>query len=328
MTQFRILGPVEVYDAGTGRRVTPPGVKQRTLLAVLAAEAGRPVTVDRLADELWGEDQPLRSANAVQAHVARLRRLLDGLDRAGGPGWIGTEPLGYVLRLGSASTDARTFQRLSDEGRAAAAADPERAVRLLRRALALWRGPALQDCRCGPLGEAEAERLEERRLTALESLYAALLRSGRPEAVAAELERLTDEHPLRESFYALLIRALDGAGRPAEALSVYERARRRLAHQLGTEPGRELRARRDGLLRRLPSRSPPPLLPPPPPPRASAPPPDGFSGAALLDLGSELVRLRQRVEELTREQARLRRRCDELAAAARARAVAPARPMA
>ncbi|MFD0342975.1 BTAD domain-containing putative transcriptional regulator [Streptomyces sp. NPDC127117] len=328
MTEFRILGPVEVHDGRTGRRVVPHGTKQRTLLAALVVGAGRTLTVDRLADELWGDEPPQRAANAVQAHVARLRRMLSD---SGDGDWISTEPMGYLLRLGSATTDAQRFQRLSAEGRAVAAADPAHATELLGRALAVWRGPALQDCLSGPLCAAEAERLEEHRLAALEKLYETRLRSAPAELddVTGELERLTYEHPLRERLYDLSMVALSLAGRTAEALGVYERARKVLVHTLGVEPGPALRARMEATIRHSPFTD---LGTMPPHGAAHATThgiPGGISGtisgtipggisdvAALLDLGGTVARLRERVDELSREQGTLLRRIDELAAAA------------
>jgi DNA-binding SARP family transcriptional activator len=340
VTEFRILGPVEVHDDRTGRRVVPHGTKQRTLLAALVVEAGRTLTVDRLADELWGDEPPQRAANAVQAHVARLRRMLSD---SGGGDWISTEPMGYLLRLGSATTDAQRFQRLSAEGRAAAATDPAHATELLGRALAVWRGPALQDCLRGPLCVAEAERLEEHRLAALEKLYETRLRSAPAELddVTGELERLTYEHPLRERLYDLSMVSLSLAGRPAEALGVYERARKVLVHTLGVEPGPALRARMEATLRHSPFDD---LGTMPPNGTALGTAhstecstahstehgathdtrrgttqgiPGGISDvAALLDLGGTVARLRERVDELSRQQGTLLRRIDELAAAA------------
>ncbi|MGW1848247.1 AfsR/SARP family transcriptional regulator [Streptomyces sp. NPDC001966] len=349
MTEFRILGPVEVHDDRTGRRVVPSGTKQRTLLAALVVEAGRTLTVDRLADELWGDEPPQRAANAVQAHVARLRRMLSD---SGDGDWISTEPMGYLLRLGNATTDAQRFQRLSAEGRAAASTDPAHAAELLERALAVWRGPALQDCLRGPLCAAEAERFEEHRLATLEKLYETrlhetrsdetqlretqlhetqlretrLLRSAPLDDVTGELERLTYEHPLRERFYDLSMVALCLAGRPAEALGVYERARKVLLHTLGVEPGPALRARMEATIRHSPfadlGTTPPPHGPPHGPAHGASggtpsSAPGGISDvAALLDLGGTVARLRERVDELSREQGTLLRRIDELAAAA------------
>lgn len=302
-TEFRILGPVEVHDARSGRRTVPPGTKQRTLLAAFVVEAGRVLTVERLADEVWGDSPPVKAANAVQAHVARLRRVLQASsapDTGAAPGsrtrereWITTEPLGYLLRLTGATTDAERFRRLSAEGRARAASDPAHAAGLLTDALSLWRGSAFQDCVPGAICSAEAASLEEHRLTVVEALYEVRLRSPGHEGITGELERLTDEHPLRERFYDLLMVALYQTGRRTEALGVYERARRRFAEELGVAPSPALRGRLEAILRH---------------PGAA----DG-SDAPLLGLGTEIVRLGRRIDELSREHRALLRRFDALA---------------
>ncbi len=122
---FRILGPVEVHDPRTGARIVPPGPKQRTLLAALVVRAGQVLSADRLIDELWVDLPPAGAADALQAHAARLRRLLSGDD---GPEWISTRPQGYLLRPPRVTTDAHRFHVLSSWGRAVAAADPVRAA--------------------------------------------------------------------------------------------------------------------------------------------------------------------------------------------------------
>ncbi|NDZ81622.1 AfsR/SARP family transcriptional regulator [Streptomyces sp. SID10853] len=289
--EFRLLGPVAVHDGAGGRDITPPGSKQRALLASFVTQAGVLLGVDRLAAELWDGAPPANAANALQAHVARLRRLLP---EAGGDGheWIRTLPTGYLLDLGKARTDVQRFARRSREGRAALAANPARAAELLCSAVELWRGPALQGCRTGPICEAEAERLDEMRLTSLEALHEANLRCERHGESIGELERLTADHPLRERFYDLLMVALYRSGRQTEALGVYERARRRLVGALGIEPGPALRGRLDAILAHSPALS-------------AAPAP------ALLE---ELDRLRHRVTELGRVQHELSRRIDAVTA--------------
>ncbi|MFJ4467404.1 AfsR/SARP family transcriptional regulator [Streptomyces sp. NPDC089424] len=143
-------------------------------------------------------------------------------------------------------------RRLSAEGHAAAASDPDRAATLLERALSLWRGPALADCRGGPICTAKAYRLEEQRPLTLEAFYDARLRSARPDGITGDLELPAEEHPLRERFADLLMVALQRAGRHCEALAVYDRVRRRLASELGASPGPLLRGRREALLRHGP----------------------------------------------------------------------------
>ncbi|MEU4469090.1 AfsR/SARP family transcriptional regulator [Streptomyces sp. NPDC024017] len=303
-TEFRLLGPVEIRDGGTGAGIVPPGPKQRVLLSALVLHAGRLLSVDQLTEELWGDRPPSNAANALQAHVARLRRLLprEPVPSAGHE-WITTLPTGYLLSLGRATTDVQHFHRLSAKGRAAVATDPGHAARLLRRALALWRGPALQDSRYGPLCAGEADHLEEHRLTALETLYEASLRCAQHGEITGELEKLTADHPLRERFYDLLMVALYRSGRQAEALGVYERARRRLVDSLGIEPGPVLRARLEAILNHAPDLSVPagPGLPNGPTPLTGA-----------LELGSEIARLQQHIDALVSRQEALVSRFDAL----------------
>lgn len=305
-TEFRLLGPVGLHDGATGTGIVPSGPKQRALLSALVLHADRLLSVDRLTEELWGDRPPTNASNALQAHVARLRRLLP--ERGGGSRgheWISTLPTGYLLSLGPATTDVERFQRLSALGRAAVSADPGYAVRLLRHALSLWRGPALQDSRLGPLCVSEADRLEEHRLTALESLYEASLACAQHGQITGELEKLTVDHPLHERFYDLLMVALYRSGRQAGALGVYERARRRLVEALGIEPGPALRARLEAVLNHAPDLSAP-----------SRPHPGGGPAtlSEALELGGEVARLQRRIDELTRSQEALVRRYDTMVA--------------
>ncbi|MFJ7166413.1 BTAD domain-containing putative transcriptional regulator [Streptomyces globosus] len=317
--EFRILGPVEVCDGRTGARVVPSGPKQRTLLAALVVRAGEVLAADRLIDELWGDRPPASAANALQAHVARLRRLLPQ-GPAGPDGdaaeWISTHPLGYLLRPGGASSDAQRFQLLSAEGRALLAGDPDRAAGLLRSALALWRGPALDGGARGPICAAEADRLEELRLTTLETLYEARLRCGGHADSVRELERLTARHPLRERFYDLLMLALYRCGRQGEALGVYERARRRLVDGLGVEPGPALHGRMEEILRHAPSLAAPSPAAPDPAAGAGADPDRAADAEAELPaLRREIALLGDRIAVLGRQQQVLLRRLQELSGA-------------
>lgn len=339
--EFQILGSVQVHDERTGVFIVPTGAKQRALLGTLVVRADQLVPTELLVDELWGEHPPANAANALQAHVGRLRRLLPvGAPGSGEPHheFLVTRPLGYVLSLGHAETDVRRFRRLAAEGRALALDDPAGAAEVLRRGLALWRGPALQGSGRGAVCSAEAALLEEMRLTALETLYEAGLRAGRSQEITGELEELTAAHPLRERFYELLMTALHRSGRQAEALGTYDRARRALVHDLGIEPGPVLRACLETILRQDPWPLPPVLSPPPAhtrtaPPEPCAGEPPTTSLAAHTDpvpgtpaatatahpagdalsvrvLHEELVRLRGHVEHLIREQRALTERLD------------------
>ncbi|MFF6918385.1 BTAD domain-containing putative transcriptional regulator [Streptomyces sp. NPDC012466] len=322
--QFRILGPVEIQDERTGLRILPTGAKQRALLGALVVKSGHVVSVHRLIDELWGEHPPTNATNALQAHVARLRRLLPVPEPGSGEPhheWIVTRSLGYVLRLGRSTTDADRFNELATRGRAAAAEDPQQATELLRGALALWRGPALEGSVRGDICAAEAAQLEENRLTALETLYDASLRAARHDEIIGELEELTTDHPMRERFYDLLMVALYRCGRQGEALSVYDRARKRLVHELGVEPGPALRGRMNAILQHDPGLAAPGVVDQvasvhPIPPPARPPGPAGRAGpdATVLSLSGEIAQLHHRIERLSLEQEELMRRFDRLVA--------------
>jgi DNA-binding SARP family transcriptional activator len=318
--EFRILGSVQVYDDRADVQIVPMGAKQRALLSALIVRAGRSVPADRLVDELWGEHPPANATNALQAHVARLRRLLPvPAPGSGEPHheWLVTRPLGYLLRLGRTDTDAQRFHRLVAEGRALT--DPVRSADVLREALALWRGPALEGSGRGAICSAEASLLEESRLVALEALYHARLRAGHCAEITSELEELTSVHPLQERFYELLMTALFQCGRQAEALGVYDRARRRLVHDLGIEPGPVLRSRVEAILHHQDPepggyRSPPNpavLTPGTRPLDGSS---DGRAEESVPLLRDEIARLRLLVGLLSQEQRDLAGRVERLTA--------------
>jgi predicted ATPase/DNA-binding SARP family transcriptional activator len=242
--EFRLLGPLEAVRDG---EVLPLGApKQRALLAVLLLRAGQPVSVDVLAEAVWPERPPADPDASVQVYVSQLRRVL-------GRETIVRKGPGYVLQLPPGQIDLGRFRELADEGlRALEAEDARGAHRLLSEALALWRGPALSDFHYQPFALGEAERLDEERLAALETRLEADLRLGRHGEVLGELERLAQDHPLREGPRALLMRALYGAGRQAEALDVYQAFRRLLGEELGIEPGPELKELERRILRQDP----------------------------------------------------------------------------
>ncbi len=223
--EFRILGPLEVV--ADGRPLALGGARQRALLALLLTRANQVVSTDRLIDELWGERAPKAAANALQYHVSRLRKLL-----APSHAIITKEP-GYLIRVALEELDLLRFERLVEEGQRS---PPEAAARLLRDALALWRGPALADVVHESFAQPEILRLEELRLVALERRIDADLALGRDAELVAELEALVREHPLRERPRAQLMLALYRSGRQAGALEVYRQTRRLLVDELGIEP--------------------------------------------------------------------------------------------
>src|SRR5690349_20140654 len=236
MMRFRLLGPVEVRAGEDWRGIGAP--KWRSVLAALLIHPGQIVSADTLIGELWRDEPPARAANLVSIYVLRLRRLMND---PGGHLLITRAP-GYLLRVAGDDTDALLFEAMVRDGRRAfAAGDLEEAARRLTEALGLWYGRPLADVPPTPLVEAEAERLSELRLGADELRITAELALGGHDQAVAEVRRLLADHPLREGLWLLLMRALDGAGRHAEALEAYGQARDAISGQLGVDPGAELR---------------------------------------------------------------------------------------
>jgi DNA-binding SARP family transcriptional activator len=243
--EFRVLGPLEVVEQG--RPLPLGGARQRALLALLLTRANEVVSTDRLIDELWGERTPSGAANALQYHVSQLRKLLGGADA------IVTKEPGYMIQVGPDELDLLRFERLVEEGQRSST---EAAARLLRDALALWRGPALADVAHESFAQAEIHRLEELRLVAHERRVDADLALGRDAELVAEVEALVREHPLRERFRAQLMLALYRSGRQAEALEVYRQTRRQLVDELGIEPSPALQELEQAILHQDPELSP------------------------------------------------------------------------
>ncbi|MGB3443646.1 MAG: BTAD domain-containing putative transcriptional regulator, partial [Actinophytocola sp.] len=233
-----MLGPLSVRaDDGTPSQV--PGARLRTLLIILALDAGHVVSSGRLVDGVWGDDPPAEAANALQALMSRLRRT--GLT-------VESRPTGYQLVLDRDDVDVHRFERLAARGRAMLATDPVTTAAVLRDALALWRGPALADATTAAFAQAPVVRLTELRLAALGDRIEADL-ATRGADLVPELESLVAEHPLRERFAGLLMRSLARAGRTADALAVFARVKDTLAEELGADPSAELTALHLDLLR-------------------------------------------------------------------------------
>ena len=219
-------------------RPTSPVLCRSPLLACLIARPGQIVSTDSLIFELWGDSPPNMANNMVSIYVHRLRKEVIG--DADGKVLVHRAP-GYLLRLSPNDLDLQVFESLVAEGRAAlAAAEPERAAGLLGEALGLWRGPLLADVPPSPLIETQADQMAELRIETTELRVEADLACGRAARVVAELRGLVTEYPLRERLWALLMRALEGAGRRAEALETYAQARQVIADELGVDPGSEL----------------------------------------------------------------------------------------
>lgn len=246
MTDVRLLGPVEIGPTGNPTRIAAG--KQRTLLAALALHAGRAVDTAALVEVLWGEQPPASAGKLLQVYVSQLRQVLP-------PGVVlSTCPPGYALDIPPERVDTSLFAgRVDSARRTLLAGAAGEAAAVLRSALALWRGPPLADVGPALLFDAEAERLVELRIGALELLYAARLERGEAAELTGPLQSLADEHPLREGLHASLMLALYRCGRQADALAAYTCVRARLRSELGLDPGAALQELHGRVLRQDPA---------------------------------------------------------------------------
>ena len=239
--EVRVLGPVEVV--GDDGLVVLAG-KQRRLLAALVVADGRACGVDELVDAVWGERAPASAAKLVQVYVSQLRKSLPAAAR------IVTRTGAYELELERDLLDAHRFERLVGEGKSLrAAGNPALAASLIDQALRLWRGRAYGELAYEVLAQAEAERLEELRLVALEERIDAQLALGRHDETLGEILALAADNPLRERLHAQAMLALYRAGRQSDALEHYNAFRHALRDELGLEPGPALRTLQQQILR-------------------------------------------------------------------------------
>ncbi|MFQ5425703.1 MAG: BTAD domain-containing putative transcriptional regulator [Gaiellales bacterium] len=235
--EFRILGPLQVLEGGSAVPISSR--KQRALLAILLLHAGAVVSRDRLIDALWEGEPPATAASALRVHVAELRKAIEA--SAPARQMLLTVDPGYRLDLEGEQLDLARFERLLDTaGTALGEGDAGAATGLLHEALELWRGPALADFTYESFARQAIGRLEELRLVALERRFEAELALGRDAVLGPELGQLVGEHPLRERPRGQLMLALYRSGRQADALATFQQARRRMADELGIEPGQAL----------------------------------------------------------------------------------------
>jgi WD40 repeat protein/DNA-binding SARP family transcriptional activator len=237
--QFRVLGTVEVL--ADGQPISLGGPKQRTVLATLLLHPNQVVHADDLIDQVWGEDPPNTARKTLQAYVTHLRHAL-------GPDRLEWRAPGYVLHTGPRELDAARFETLVHEAKANHAS-LDHASTLYRRALEQWRGPAFADLASDGAIAAEAHRLDELRLDAMQARIEADLDAGRHAELVPELAALTHEHPLRERLWGQLMVALYRSGRQADATTTYHRAREIIADELGIDPSEELRGLHERILR-------------------------------------------------------------------------------
>jgi DNA-binding SARP family transcriptional activator len=234
--RFRILGPLEVLSPDN-EWTAISAAKWRSLLACLLLRAGQLVPTDSLILELWGDSPPGTANNLVSIYVHRLKKVIGDAE---GKILVYRAP-GYMLRVAPGDVDIEHFESLAAEGAdLLAAGQEERAAEVLSEALGLWRGSLLADVPQTSLVAMQADRAAELWLTTTELRVAADLACGRAVQVIPELRGLVREYPLRERLWASLIRALEEAGRRAEALERYAQARQVIAEELGVDPGTEL----------------------------------------------------------------------------------------
>jgi DNA-binding SARP family transcriptional activator len=237
MLEFRILGPLEVWDGE--KTLELGGQRQRAVLALLAIHVGEVVPSERLITYLWGESPPPTAATSLQNAISQLRKAL-------GADVVETRAPGYALNAEKEAVDARRFEQLVNEARSAEA---DRRADLVGEALQLWRGPPLADFSYEGFAQNEAARLEELRLTAVEERIEAHLELGGAAELVGELEQVVRENPLRERPRGQLMLALYRSGRQAEALQAYQEARKMLVEELGIEPTPSLQQLHASILR-------------------------------------------------------------------------------
>jgi DNA-binding SARP family transcriptional activator len=245
---YGILGPLEATLDDRPVALGPP--KQRALLALLVIQAGEVVPTSRLVDGLWEVEPPGTSRNVLQGYVSGLRKAL-------GKDAIATRGSGYQLLADHDSVDLARFERLAAEGsQALAIGKVEDGADALRRALEMWRGPALSDLCDEPFARTVIGRLDDLRTAAQERYLEAEIACGRHANAAVELEHLLRQHPLRERLCELQMLALYRSGRQADALDSYRALRSRLVRDLGLEPCQSLQDLEQAILRHDPALDP------------------------------------------------------------------------
>ncbi|MEU6406942.1 AfsR/SARP family transcriptional regulator [Streptomyces sp. NPDC046985] len=238
---FEILGVMRVASGGESESL-PLAPKPRTALAMLVAHAGQIVPLSTLIGELWGERPPASALRIAQTYILQSRKAL-GLavrmpSKAIASEALTTHPGGYMFSESFARLDYQVYQQLVELGRTAMrGGDFDAGVRHLGRAMRIWRGPAFADVRVGRVLDSRRRHYEESRLEAMETLVEAKIEIGCHREAAADLAALTVEHPYHEGLHSQYMRALEKAGRRAQALQVFHRLRVSLVSELGIEPG-------------------------------------------------------------------------------------------
>ncbi|HEV7647035.1 MAG TPA: BTAD domain-containing putative transcriptional regulator [Actinophytocola sp.] len=243
---IRLLGVVEVSVDGHPVELGPP--QQRTVLASLVIDAGRPVSLQTLAERVWGDSKPAGARASLYAHLTRVRHIVEqAVDHAESPVSLARGAGGYQLDIDRDRVDLHLFRRLARTAREAGKSEIER-VAILRAAIDLWRGMPLAGT-AGEWAERIRDSLVKERLDTVASWADATLGLGRPAEVTDTVRELVADHPLAEPLVAVLMRALAASGHEAESLELFAATRTRLADELGTDPGHDLRAVHAAVLR-------------------------------------------------------------------------------
>ena len=238
--RFGLLGPLEAWSGDVRLDLGPP--KRRVLLARLLVEGSRPVSADRLCDDLWEGHPPAGAVSSIHAHISRLRAVLEPDRTRRGQGTVLVSgPAGYTLNAPPEARDSTRFEEtVTHARRLLTSGQLAEAGREVERGMGLWRGAALADAADHAFAAREISRLDEMWMAAGELNATVFLQQGEPEKAALMADDLTTRAPLREAAWALLMRALYMAGRPGEALRRYETIRTLLMEELGAVPGPEL----------------------------------------------------------------------------------------
>src|SRR3954447_25025022 len=246
---FRLLGPLSVERNGVPAPVG--GARPRAVLAFLLTRRNRVTSLESIIEAVWDDDPPQTATAVVQVYVSQIRRAI--AEAPGQPSILLTSPPGYRLRIDDGDCDAGRFDALRREaGDATTRGDTRETARLLRLALAEWRGPALADLQHYRFAAEVAAALAEERLTALENRIEADLRCGEERQLVGELTELTMTNPYRERFWEQLVLALYRSGRQRDALAEYQRMRTLLQGELGIDPNARLRELEAAVLRQDP----------------------------------------------------------------------------
>lgn len=241
--EFHLLGPVEAHLDGKWIDLGPP--RQRRVLAALAVDAGRPVSVDALIDRVWDEDPPRRARHALYVYIGRIRKVIESYGNSTSPPNLIRRSPGYLLDINPSRIDIHGFKSLVAWARDA---PHDQQLTYLRDAMRLWRDPPLANIP-GNWAVSVREIWQQDYLDTAISWADAELRSANAARVVGPLTELLTRHPLAESVAAALMRALHSAGRPADALHCFTRCRSLLVSELGVEPGVEMRDLHQAILR-------------------------------------------------------------------------------